>query len=222
MGNGLVLSVWPGIDLLGRAFEDAGYCVVRGPDLIFGGDVRDFHPPAGVFEGVIGGPPCVGESNLAHFHGRQGYSMRDEFLRVVAEAQPAWWVMEAVKPHHDLNCHRVALSPRWLGELQSRRRWFLSNLPLARYVEVACFEPAEFKHAVLAGHEGKIGTVHKGKAKYPFAEACALQGLPADFDLPGFTREAAYRAVGNGVPMALGRVIAAAVRRATQPVAEAG
>lgn len=45
----LILSVFPGIDLLGRAFEEEWpeACVVRGPDLLWGGDVRTFYPPAG-------------------------------------------------------------------------------------------------------------------------------------------------------------------------------
>lgn len=50
-----MLSVFPGIDLLGRAFESEGFCVVRGLDLLWGGDVRTFHPPRGVFWGMIGG-----------------------------------------------------------------------------------------------------------------------------------------------------------------------
>ena len=49
------------------------------------GDVRRFHPPAGRFDGVIGGPPCKGESNLAHLNGTPGETMRDEFRRVVEE-----------------------------------------------------------------------------------------------------------------------------------------
>lgn len=53
----LVLSLFPGGGLLDRAFEETGYCVVRGPDVIWGGDVRTFHPPAGCFDGVIGGDP---------------------------------------------------------------------------------------------------------------------------------------------------------------------
>jgi DNA (cytosine-5)-methyltransferase 1 len=210
----LVLSLFPGIGLLDRAFEDEGFCVVRGPDLLWGGDVRTFHPPSGKFDGVIGGPPCVGESKLAHLNGTPGYTLAHEFFRVVSEAQPAWSVMEAVRPHPGVGGHYIALSPRWLGEKQSRRRYFHSNLNLYPHVDVALFEPMEFKHAVLAGHEGKIGTVHRGKAKYPFSEACTLQGLPADFDLPGFTREAAYKAVGNAVPLPMGRAIARAVRRA--------
>ena len=40
----LILSIFPGIDLLGHAFEEVGFCVVRGPDLITGGDIRRFKP----------------------------------------------------------------------------------------------------------------------------------------------------------------------------------
>jgi DNA-binding XRE family transcriptional regulator len=52
----LILSLFPGIGLLDKAFEEEGYCVVRGPDPLWGGDVRNFHPPAGRFDGIIGGP----------------------------------------------------------------------------------------------------------------------------------------------------------------------
>src|SRR6185436_8832391 len=53
--SGLVLSLFPGIGLLDMAFEEEGFCIVRGPDLLWGGDIRKFHPPAGRFDGVIGG-----------------------------------------------------------------------------------------------------------------------------------------------------------------------
>lgn len=43
----LILSLFPGIGLLDMAFEEEGFCVVRGPDLLWGGDIRRFHPPAG-------------------------------------------------------------------------------------------------------------------------------------------------------------------------------
>lgn len=35
--NNLILSLFPGIGLLDRAFEEIGYTVVRGPDLLWGG-----------------------------------------------------------------------------------------------------------------------------------------------------------------------------------------
>lgn len=45
----MILSLFPGIGLLDLAFELEGYTVVRGPDPIWGGDIRKFHPPAGKF-----------------------------------------------------------------------------------------------------------------------------------------------------------------------------
>lgn len=216
----LVLSLFPGIGLLDMAFEMEGFCVVRGPDVLWGGDIRNFHPPAGKFDGVIGGPPCKGESKLAHLNGKAGVTMRDEFCRVVEEAAPIWWVMEAVKQHNDLPMldmkNPYLLTPRWLGEKQSRRRWFHSNVSIANYVETEVFEPQEFKYAVLAGHGGKEGTVVRRMATYSWDEMCELQGLPEGFDLPGFTRQGKREAVGNGVPIAMGRAIAKAVKEATE------
>src|SRR5262245_17355621 len=96
----LVLSLFPGIGLLDMAFEEEGFCVVRGPDLLWGGDVRRFHPPAGKFDGVIGGPPCQAFSILRNLNPRCGEkhgNMIPEYERVVAESAPAWFVMENVK-----------------------------------------------------------------------------------------------------------------------------
>jgi DNA (cytosine-5)-methyltransferase 1 len=212
--SGLVLSLFPGIGLLDMAFEQEGFCVVRGPDLLWGGDVRNFHPPAGRFDGVIGGPPCKGESNLAHLNGTPGRTMVQEFLRVKGEARPAWFVFEAVIRHRNHADFIVPLNPRWLGETQSRQRYFHSNLNLAPHIEFAALEHPVFKHAVLAGHGPAVGKITNGIAKYPWPEHCTLQGLPEDFKLPGFTRQAAYEAVGNGVPLPMGRAIARAVRQA--------
>lgn len=213
-GSVTVLSLFPGIGLLDRAFEEEGFCVVRGPDLLWGGDIRCFHPPASVFAGVIGGPPCKGESDLAYLNGNPGVSLASEFFRVVEEAKPCWWVMEAVVKHPAP--YVVALNPRWLGEAQNRLRYFHSNLNLEATMDVpALMEWKPFRHAVLAYHGGREGTVLKGMATYSWADMLDLQGLPDDFDLPGFTRQAKREAVGNGVPIPMGRAIAQAVKNAT-------
>ncbi|WP_145979719.1 hypothetical protein [Chelatococcus daeguensis] len=47
-----------------------------------------------------------------------------------------------------------------------------------------------------------------------FRNHCRLQGLPDDFDLPPFTVAAKVKAVGNRVPLAMGRAVAQAVARA--------
>ena len=97
----LVLSLFPGIGLLDRAFEEEGFCIVRGPDVLWGGDIKRFSPPAGVFDGVIGGPPCQAFSRLAIMVRHNGYEPRfgnliPEFERCVAEAAPRWFLMENV------------------------------------------------------------------------------------------------------------------------------
>jgi DNA (cytosine-5)-methyltransferase 1 len=99
--SGLVLSLFPGIGLLDMAFEEEGFCVVRGPDLLWGGDVRNFHPPAGRFDGVIGGPPCQAFSRLVHIIRAKGQAtapnLIPEYERVVGEARPTWFLMENVE-----------------------------------------------------------------------------------------------------------------------------
>lgn len=211
----LVLSLFPGIGMLDMGFELEGFCVVRGPDLLWGGDIHEFHPPAAKFDGVIGGPPCKGDSSLAHLNGTPGRHLWDEFVSVIKMAAPSWWVGEAVVSRYAP--HVLQLNNRWLGQEQNRVRYFHSNLNLQRHIELSVFEPAVYKHAVLAGHGGAIGSLQRGMAKYTWEEACRLQGLPEDFDLPGFTRRAAREAVGNGIPLPMARAVAKAVKRALGP-----
>src|SRR5690349_20467441 len=82
------------------AFEEEGFTVVRGPDVVWGGDVRRFHPPPGRFDGVIGGPPCQAFSPLANIVKAKGQTPKPnlipEFERVILEADPRWFVMENV------------------------------------------------------------------------------------------------------------------------------
>lgn len=89
----LVLSIFPGLDMLGMGFEQEGYCVVRGPDVLWGGDVRDFRPPKGAFAGLIGGDPCQSHSALANLVRAKGLEpsfpdMTDEFLRAQFRSEP--------------------------------------------------------------------------------------------------------------------------------------
>jgi hypothetical protein len=93
----LVLSLFPGIDLLGRGFEAEGFNIVRGPDVLLGQDVRDFTPARHTFEGIIGGPPCQ-KISTANFNRdvESGLAMVHEFVRCVVAAQPVWFLMENV------------------------------------------------------------------------------------------------------------------------------
>jgi DNA (cytosine-5)-methyltransferase 1 len=240
--NQLVLSLFPGIGLLDMAFEAEGFCVVRGPDVLWGGDIRNFHPPRCRFDGVIGGPPCQAFSRLAHMVRQNGYEPKfgnliPEFERVILEAQPRWFLMEEVPdapiPYiKGWQTWNTLLNNRQLGETVSRdRRWsFGYGYLKPLMIETVALEPFEYEYAATGGssrpiaingsgepkkfRDGKGGMPWNAKSKSAFKEVCLKQGLPIDFDLPPFTVEAKCKAVGNGVPLAMGRAIAKAVRSA--------
>lgn len=155
----LVLSIFPGIDLLGQAFEEEGFCIVRGPDVLWGGDIRRFNPPPGVFEGIIGGPPCPEFSPLRSLIKAHGYKTKHgnlipEFQRVVSEAQPGWYLMEEGSlapeaPVEGYAVHSFYLCPTWLGEEQRRKRRFCFGvkgeqpIDLRRWIKYAVFQALE-------------------------------------------------------------------------------
>jgi len=162
----LVLSVYPGIDGLGMAFEQEGYCVVRGPDPLWGGDNRRVSYPAGRFEGVIGGPPCQIHSRLRFLNpnaGRKHGDLIPDFCRTVGEAQPAWFLMENV-PEAPLPgvagyvVRPLLLNNRWLGDgvgaEQNRVRRFSFGTRDGRTLDVspdvALFEAPLVELAVTA------------------------------------------------------------------------
>lgn len=140
-----VLSLFPGIGLLDMAFEQEGFCVVRGPDVLWGGDIRRFHPPAGKFDGVIGGPPCQCHSNASHIGGSDAEDLIPEFVRVVEEARPAWVVMENVPPAAD----HPGIPSEW-------NRCFLRDFDCGGLTErVRCFWTWPFQGTFALRRHGK-------------------------------------------------------------------
>lgn len=209
MGADLVLSLFPGIDLLGRGFEAEGFCVVRGPDLLWGGDIRRFRPPAGVFGGVIGGPPCQ-DFSRARSAPATGYGleMLEEWRRCVVEAEPEWFLMENVDCTPDVKIEgysyqRMDVWAHDFGVKQRRLRHFQFGCSDAR---VAVLERGG------GDGEGLSGTITASDGVTPWERFCELQGLPDGFDLPTWTNGAKRRAVGNGVPVPMAAAMAAAVR----------
>lgn len=231
--SGLVLSLFPGIGLLDMAFEEEGFCVVRGPDLLWGGDIHRFHPPTGRFDGVIGGPPCQAFSEASRLTGSRKANLIPEFERCIAEAQPHWFVMENVTGAPlpavaGYQVHDQVLNNRWLcsgdgvGNEQSRKRRFsFGTTDGARLVitEIATLTNPVFEPCVLASEKAKgqpgRGTYSERRAPRPIARQAVLMGLPADFlaDAP-FTESGKGRVIGNGVPLPMGRAVARAVKRA--------
>lgn len=166
----LVLSLFPGIGLLDMAFEEEGFCVVRGPDLLWGGRIESFHPPAGKFDGVIGGPPCQIFSQMRHLNphaGQKQGNLIPEFERCINEAQPEWFLMENVTdaPEPSIGGYIVRslrLNNRWLAEApeQNRERRFSfgtrDGRSLVPYLEFTIFEAPIKEFAVTAGNSRKV------------------------------------------------------------------
>jgi DNA (cytosine-5)-methyltransferase 1 len=245
-----VLSLFPGIGLLDMAFEEEGFCVVRGPDLLWGGDVHRFKAPAGKFAGVVGGPPCQAFSRLRHMVEANGFqtapNLIPEYERVVGEAQPEWFLMENVPdaptPRVDTYVTRSEIvRDTWVGGLTERLRRFSFGtrsgvrLPIETLALVSSGEGTVVAgHGLAPGQRDKLHAVvcdgrrvpvkvgGSGKPKataepgvLSLAEMCRLQGLPVDFaDTLPFTTHGKRKVIGNGVPLAMGRAVARAVKRA--------
>jgi DNA (cytosine-5)-methyltransferase 1 len=233
----LILSLFPGIGLLDKAFEDAGFCVVRGPDLLWGGDVKQFHPPENHFVGVIGGPPCKAFSQLVYVvranGGQVAENLIPEFERCVVEAAPKWFLMENVAKAPEpyvpgYSVSRFEINNRWVGGEQNRVRAFSFGLfgsekvDLRKWIDYSALENFDWSPAVCAAGGIKPGITgdRKTRLKYlgwktatALKESIRLQGLPDDYlsDAP-FTLKGKHQVIGNGVPLPLGKAVAKAVK----------
>jgi DNA (cytosine-5)-methyltransferase 1 len=207
----LLLSLFPGIDLLGRGFEAEGFCVVRGPDILWGGDIKDFHCPAGCFNGVIGGSPCQDFSGINRNPGEYSLEMLKEYCRVVVEIQPQWFLLENVARVPDIKIpnykiQRFDLNAYECGLRQSRLRHFqFGSKEGYLIVPERKPKPKGMIEPVCLASEGDKPD------RRDWSDFCELQGLPRDFDLPDMSLHAKYKAVGNGVPIPMARNIARAI-----------
>jgi DNA (cytosine-5)-methyltransferase 1 len=179
----LVLSIFPGMDILGLGFELEGFTVVQGPEFVFGRRVESFHPPASRFDGIIGGDPCQSHSSLANLVRAKGLEpkfpdLTPEFARVIEEARPAWFLRENVPKAPDIkplgySVQSFLLDNCWLGEAQMRKRRFWFGWPqergaapnLWRWIETATFELPDPMPAVDGGHGAAPWTREKLAAK---------------------------------------------------------
>lgn len=183
----LVLSQFPGIDLLGRGFEEEGFCVVRGPDPIYGGDIRNFHAPRGAFHGIIGGSPCQDFSRARRsIPSGLGEVLLGEFARVVAEAEPEWFMLENVPGvpaitipggrYRDIQ--RIDVDGRECGCRQRRLRHFqfgsLANWPLV----------VDRQRAFVTDQAAAMATEGNRVGRRGWKQFCEIQGLP-ELELPG-------------------------------------
>lgn len=218
----LVLSVFPGIDLLGRAFELEGFTLLRGPDILWGGDIHNFHPPGGVFTGVIGGPPCKSHSTTRTLSHTTDPDLIPEFLRVVEEAKPKWAVMENVrgvltKGLMPSTWSVVRLRDWDCGGFTFRVRYFWI-WPATLILEPPK-RPGKPEYSVLASSwKNHNGTrVFRGISHLSVEQAASLMGFPELTDtLKPLGAHYAIQLLGNGVPKVMGTFIASAIKHFLQ------
>lgn len=216
----LVLSLFPGVGLLDRAFAAAGFCVVQAADKITGGDVRDFAGIAGRFDGVVAGPPCQGFSvanahrkNDQHASVVNSRRMLQETCRIITECQPEWFLIENVPCVPDVridgySIQRIPITDQECGGVQIRSRHVQFGSKLGHIIRPKRVNDCTRNRK--KGRPAKAVTTKTERWK-DFTDLCRRQGLDEPLELSGWYRSAKFKAVGNGVPLRIGRVIAAAV-----------
>lgn len=212
----LVLDLYPGIGLLARAFKAHGFAVVTGPDTLFGTRIEDFHVPAGRFDGIIGGPPCVNYSDANRNRDRdEGDRLMMEYLRLVDESRCEWFVLENVRnvPDVHVDGYRVqrldAFGPDF-GIKQTRLRHIQFGSRLGDMIR-----PARLSAGRPVTRIPTLTTAPAG-AGDRYSRRCAKMGLPP-LHLPAFTPAARRRMIGNGVPLPIGEALAVAVHARSNP-----
>jgi hypothetical protein len=214
-----VLSLCTGMGLMDRAFLDAGFDVVAGCEIeadmrdlyrqVCGGEhlVADIHDlpellTPGLFDGVIGGPPCQSHTTLRAMRAPRYPDETEAVRRVLDAARPRWFLFENVRPVNIPDAARVPLNAmHFYQPHQSRRRWFTFSAGL---------RPPQARYA---------GTVDDLKA-YPVV-AGRIYGPQRGAWLQGYGRAASLKApskvlqhgLAQAVPYPLAREWAESIKR---------
>ncbi len=210
----LVLSLFPGIDLLGRAFSATGFSVVKGPDLIWDERIEDFNTPANHFNGIIGGPPCQNYSDANRNRDpEEGDRLLKEFLRIVTEAQPEWFLCENVRNVPDIilpgwQVQRLDVTDTDAGGTQLRLRHIHFG---SKSGDIIRPQRTERLRPVTPTMTCRNASEHDRHSR-----RLARQGAPP-LPLRALTPAARSRALGNAVSYRVALILAAAVQ-ARRPV----
>ncbi|WP_016957954.1 DNA cytosine methyltransferase [Catenovulum agarivorans] len=201
--NRLILSTFSGIDLFGRGFENKGFCVVRAPEKFLGGDIRDFHPPSGFCDGVIGGSPCQDFSRLNRNPKNYSHEMLDEFIRVVEQANPQWFLHENVVgvPEFEIagyQMQRFELDLSWFNPNASRRRIFTFGWK--------CDAPG--LNPMIKTRGSVTHQAITTKSDLSIAQMADIQGCDFADQLEHFTVKGKKTVIGNAVPLPMAEYLA--------------
>ena len=218
-----MLSTFPGIDVLGDGFEDAGYCVVKTGDPFFGQrGIEGFHPPAGAFVGVIGGPPCQHWSKSHNLAGdKDGHpNLIPEFERIVSEAQPEWFLMENVTgaPTPFISGYHPQSQRLFAGEFgvpqrRERRFTFGSRTGTAIAWPRGNAVPATYTFTGRnSPQRRRDGTRDNGGKDFTLEQYLEAFGLPPTWSAPAVLKRKQFQIIGNAVPLPEARALAEVIR----------
>lgn len=205
-----MLSLFPGVDLLGRGFARAGFCVVKGPDLILDERIEDFHGVTGCFVGIVAGPPCQPYSDANRNRDEaEGDRLLAELGRVIVECRPAWWLVENVRNVPDIvlppyAVQRLPITDLECGGVQRRLRHIQFGSLDGSIIRPTRTKPPRSvtgRQAILC----RPSTAHQRHSRRARAQGAE------DLSLRAFTPSARARAVGNAVTAAVADVLARAV-----------
>jgi len=218
----LVLSLFPGVGLLDRSFEHCGFCVVQAADKITGGNIVNFRGVPKRFDGIIAGPPCQGFSiansqrlNAEHPSVIASRTMLQHTCRIISECRPEWFLIENVPcvPDVRVEGYRVQRIP--ITDFECGGRQLRSRHVQFGSAKQHIIRPIRVNDCPKTRRKGRPAEAVTTKTRdtTDFADVCRRQGLDAPLVLHGWSRIAKFRAVGNGVPVQMGRVLACAVLR---------
>ncbi len=225
-GTGGVLSIYTGLGLLDRAFEEVGYVVDSAGDLQWGRPIQGYRGRLGSHEGIIAGPPCQTWSSadpcrtpkhkvdFSADSTHAGVVTLRELLRVIDEVQPEWWLAECVPGVPDLiavgyHVQRLNITDAECGGRQRRIRAIQFGSRIVDRERYTVIRPRRVTGAVATAR-AVLASKSEGDESH-FRRHCQLMGLSSVPDLSAFTKAARFRLVGNGVPLTMGRVLARAV-----------
>ena len=207
----LVLSLFPGIDVFGRGFQQLGFCVVRGPDTLLDDPIEDWSCaiPTSKIDGVIAGPPCQNFSDANRHRARaEGVRLLQECLRCIWECRPNWFVIENVRNVPDValpgyHVQRLDLIDVECGGHQRRLRHIQFgslNGDVIRPIRTPSTRSVTAKTVLCRPRSQHDRPVRRA----------AAQGV-GGLRLRSLTSAARSRVIGNAVPLAIARSLAAAV-----------
>ena len=228
-----VLHLYPGGGLLDKPFEEAGYCIVRGPDLLHGRWMEGWQmPEPGSFVGILGGPPCQPFSIATGSNASTHPDQIAVFWKIVDALQPEWAVMEEVVSEETRNHAGIPADVQltilrdWdCGGLTERTRGFwhrgrtIPNAPRRDGAPEWSVLARSWDKVVSDGPKARVCMHSNLTAR----RACELQGFPEFMDdIAGERRVVPDKLIvhmmGNGVPRAMGEWVCRAMQGKPQPV----